>query len=257
MPVGLVVACAVVGLVVGSYLTVLIERVPKRISVVRPVSRCPSCEQPLSVGDLIPVLSWIRAQGRCRYCGERTGLRYPLVELGTAALFAVTAARIGADPALPGYLLFVAALVAISVIDLDHFIIPNRIVYPTLFASVPLLTFAAVVDGDGAALARAAIGGLLAWLGLLVIHLISPRGMGFGDVRLASVIGVYAGWISYTHVLLAIFLGFFVAAIVGILLLLTRRRGRKDPVPFGPFLAIGAIVAVLAGDEILDWWLAQ
>lgn len=251
----LVGAGAVLGLAVGSFLNVVIHRVPKHESVVRPPSRCPSCGHDIRPRDNIPVLSWLLLRGRCRDCGTRIAGRYPAVEVATGVLFAAAAARFGADWALPAFAVFFAVLLAVAVIDLDLFIIPNRIVYPALLAAVPLLAIPAVIDGDLDRLARAAAGGLLAWIGLLVIHLISPRGMGFGDVRLAAVIGVYTGWISLMHVLLAIFLGFASASVVGIALLATRRKGRKDPVPFGPFLALGAVAAVLFGGPILDWWL--
>lgn len=202
------------------------------------------------------MLSWLLLRGKCRTCGAPISARYPLVELLTAVVFAATGVRFNAHPELiPAYLLFFACLISVSAIDLDLFIIPNRIVYPTLFASVPLLTFAALVGQRWGSLERAAIGGLCAWLALLVIHLISPRGMGFGDVRLAAVIGVYTGWLSFLHVFLAVFLGFAAAALVGVALLITRRKGRKDAVPFGPFLALGAAAAVLFGTPLIHAWI--
>lgn len=251
----LVSVCAVLGLAVGSFLNVVIHRVPKHESIVRPPSRCPGCGTSIRPRDNIPVLSWLLLRGRCRTCRAPISPRYPAVEVATAVLFGAGASRFGADWALPAFLVFFAVLLAVAVIDLDLFIIPNRIVYPALFAAGPLLALPAVAGGDIDRLGRAAIGGALAWIGLLVIHLISPRGMGFGDVRLAAVIGVYTGWLSLLHVLLAVFLGFATASVVGIALLASRRKGRKDPVPFGPFLAVGAVAAVLFGHPILDWWL--
>lgn len=251
----LVGTATVLGLAVGSFLNVVIHRVPKHESIVRPPSRCPSCGHDIRPRDNVPVVSWLLLRGRCRDCGAPIAARYPAVEVATGALFAAAAVRFGADWALPAFAVFFAALLAVAVIDLDLFIIPNRIVYPALVAAIPLLSIPAVIDGDVDRLARAAAGGLLAWIGLLVVHLISPRGMGFGDVRLAAVIGVYTGWISLLHVLLAIFLGFASASVVGVVLLASGRKGRKDPVPFGPFLALGAVSAVLFGVPVLDWWL--
>jgi leader peptidase (prepilin peptidase)/N-methyltransferase len=201
------------------------------------------------------VLSWLLLRGRCRTCAEQIPVRYPLVEAGTAVLFAVAAARFGGDWALPGYLLFFGVLVAVSVIDLEHFLVPNRIVYPTVVASVPLLGVAALVDGDGNRFLRALLGALLAAGGLLVIHLISPRGMGMGDVKLAVLLGLYLGWLSLGHVLLGLLLGFLLGSVVGVALLASGRRGRKDHLPFAPFLAAGAVLAVVAGRPLLDWYL--
>ena len=247
----LTITCAVLGLVVGSFLNVVIARVPRKESVVTPRSRCPGCSTPIAPRDNVPVLSWLLLQGRCRSCAEPISARYPLVELGTAALFALTAVRFGADPALPAFLLFVAALVAITAIDLELYIVPNRIVYPTLFAAIPMLLVAAAVDGDGKSAKEAAVGGVLAFGLFLLIHLISPRGMGFGDVRLSGVIGMFLGWITVPHVLLGLFLAFLLASGIGVGLIALKLRTRKDHIPFGPFLALGAVVAMLLGDPLL------
>ncbi len=246
--------CGVLGLAVGSFLNVVIHRVPRNESVVSPRSRCPGCGTQLAARDNVPVVSWLLLRGRCRACGTAISSRYPLVELGTAALFATAGARFGADAVVPGYLLFFAALVCISAIDLEHFIVPKRIVYPVLFASVPLLVLAAAVGGRWTALRDAVLGGALAWGLLFVIHLVSPQGMGFGDVRLAGLIGVYLGWLSVGHVLVGLFLAFLSAALTGVGLILVRRRTRKDKVPFGPFLALGAVAAVLVGGPIISWY---
>jgi leader peptidase (prepilin peptidase)/N-methyltransferase len=251
----LVLLCAVLGLAVGSFLNVVIVRVPLRQSVVRPRSRCPGCATQLVERDNVPVLSWLLLHGRCRTCAEPIPVRYPLVEAGTAALFAVAALRFGAAWVLPGYLLFFAVLVAISVIDLEHFLVPNRIVYPTVLASVPLLAAAAALGDDGGRLVRALVGAVLAAGMLLVIHLVSPRGMGMGDVKLAVLLGLYLGWLSLGHVFLGLLLGFVLGSVVGIALLVTGVRGRKDHLPFAPFLAAGAVLAVLAGRPLLDWYL--
>jgi leader peptidase (prepilin peptidase)/N-methyltransferase len=140
-------------------------------------------------------------------------------------------------------------------IDLEHYIVPNRIVYPTLLAAVPLLTVAALFDGTWRPLVTALAGALVAGTGLLVIHLISPRGMGFGDVRLAVVLGLFLGWINLAHVALGLFLGFLLGGVIGGGLILLRLKQRKDHVPFAPFLALGALVAVMVGNPILDWYI--
>jgi leader peptidase (prepilin peptidase) / N-methyltransferase len=243
--------CGLLGLAIGSFLNVVIYRVPRKESVVRPRSRCPGCGAQLAERDNIPVLSWVLLRGRCRTCGESISARYPLVELGTAGLFVAAGLRFGLDWALPAYLVFIAALVAVTFIDLEHYIIPNRVVYPTIFLSLPLLTLAAAVQDEWGNLERALIGAVLAWGFLLIVHLISPRGMGFGDVRLSFVLGLFLGWLDLEHVFLGLFLGFLFGSISGLVLMAVRRRGRKDHIPFGPFLAAGAVVAVLFGSPLL------
>jgi leader peptidase (prepilin peptidase)/N-methyltransferase len=247
--------CGVLGLLVGSFLNVVIVRVPQRQSVVRPRSRCPRCDTPLADRDNVPVLSWLVLRGRCRSCGEPISARYPLVELTTAGLFAVAGLRFGADWALPGFLLFFAVLLAVSAIDLEHFIVPNRIVYPAIVVSVPLLALAAVVDGEGGRLARALVGALAAFAGLLVLRLLYPRGMGMGDVKLALLLGLFLGWLGLGHVVVGLFLGFLLGSVVGVGLMAAGRRGRKDHLPFAPFLAAGAVLAVFVGQPLLDWYL--
>ncbi len=246
--------CGVLGLAVGSFLNVVIHRVPAKESVVRPRSRCPQCGTELAARDNIPVASWILLRGKCRTCGTSISARYPLVELATGALFAAAGARFADSWALPAYLLLFASLIAISVIDLEHYIIPNHIVYPTLFAGAVLLAAAALAEGDPNRIRDAAIGGAAAWFALLVVHFIQPRGMGFGDVRLSAVLGMYLGWIDLELVLLGMLLGFLLGAVVGLGLVVTRVRGRKDAVPFGPFLAAGATIAILASEPIVRWY---
>ncbi len=244
----------ILGLAVGSFLNVVIWRVPRQESVVRPASHCPSCDAPLKLRDNVPVLSWLVLRGRCRVCGERISVRYPLVEAATGALFAGIAWKLEADWALPAFLVLAAALVAIALIDLEHYIVPNRIVGPVVMVSIALLVVAAAVEGEWGDLARALAGAFAAFGGLLVVHLISPAGMGMGDVKLAFLLGLLLGWINWGHVAVGLFLGFLYGAIIGGALVLTGRRGRKQAVPFAPFLAAGTLTAVFVGQPILDWY---
>ncbi len=214
-----------VGLAVGMIVNVLIERIPDKLPL-----------RPLGL--------------RLRPASRRAGI----VQVACGVLWAAATLRFGADWALPAYLVFFTSLLAISVIDLDLHIIPNRLVYPTIFVSIPLLALAATAEGDWGLFRRALLGAALAWLGLLVVHLISPAGMGFGDVRLAFVLGLFLGWLSLRHVLTGVFLGFLLGALIGVGLMVFRVRSRKDAVPFGPFLAGGAILAVLFGDQIIRTW---
>jgi leader peptidase (prepilin peptidase)/N-methyltransferase len=247
----LLLTCGLFGLVIGSFLNVVIWRVPRHESVVSPGSHCPGCDTALSPLENVPVVSWVALRGRCRHCGTRISPRYPLVELLTAGLWVAMGARFGASWDLPPYLVLVSGLVALSLIDLDHFLLPNRVLYPTGIAMTALFGLAAILDDATDDLLRALLCGLVAFLVFFAIHVISPRGMGFGDVRLSLVLGVALGWLSWRHVYLGLFLGFLLGAVVGVALIATGVRTRKDHVPFGPFLAAGAVIAILAGGELL------
>ncbi|MGH9130985.1 MAG: prepilin peptidase [Acidimicrobiales bacterium] len=247
-------ASAVVGLVVGCGLTSVIERVPAHVSLMSPGPRCPTCAAPVLLRDDVPVVSWVLLRARCRACSQAISARYPAVEAVTAALFVGVTLRFGVRPVVLAYWLFAATLVAVSAIDLEHFIVPNHIVYPVLAVTVPLLAVLALTDGTPFSLARAAIGGAVGFGVLVIIHLVQPSGMGFGDVRLAGVIGIYLGWLGIGEVALGLVLGFVVAAVVGIGLLAAGRAGRKTKVPFAPFLAVGAMATVFWGTPLLALW---
>jgi leader peptidase (prepilin peptidase)/N-methyltransferase len=245
------------GLAIGSFLNVVIHRVPAKLSVVAPRSRCPECETEIEPRDNIPVISWLLLGRKCRSCGTPISARYPLVELATAALFVAAAVRFGADWALPAFCVFLASLLAISLIDVEHYIVPNRIIYPTLALCIPLLVLAAALGNRWDWLAEAAVGGVAGFLGLFIIHVVQPRGMGFGDVRLAGVIGMMLGWLGLGHVALGLFLGFVMAAVIGIALIAIKVRSRKDAIPFGPFLAAGAALTVFFGNSLLHAYLRR
>ena len=251
----LAVVCAFIGLAVGSFLNVVIYRIPRKESVVHPRSRCPLCDTQLRASDNVPVVSWLVLGGRCRTCRGKVSARYPIVELTTAALFAGVALRFGASWAVPAFCLFFAALLALALIDFEHFLLPNRIIYPTLCASLPLLVLAAAAGHQWDHLRSAFIGGAAAFAVFFVLNLVYPKGMAFGDVRLSGVIGLYLGWIGPRTLFLGLFLGFLTASVVGIGLIVARKADRKTPVPFGVFLAIGAALAVFAGGPVIHWWM--
>jgi len=246
--------CAVLGLAVGSFLNVVIHRVPRRESVVRPRSRCPGCETEIASRDNIPVLSWLVLRGRCRSCGMPISARYPAVELACAALFAAMALRFPAEWALPAFLVLAAACLAGSVIDIEHLLLPDRLVFPALALAVPLLAAAAAIDGDWDRFVRALLGAVLASGALLLLALVKAGAMGGGDVKLALLLGLCLGWLGLGHVGLGLFLGFLLGSVVGIALLVTKARALKDHFAFGPFLAAGTLLAVWWGVPILDWY---
>lgn len=253
---GLVVAfSAVLGLLVGSFLNVVIWRYPRGESLVQPPSHCPSCDTRLTPLDLVPVLSWLVLRGRCRHCAARISARYPLVEALTGLLFGLVAWRFGWRWELPAYLFLVAVLVALSFIDLDTKTLPRRIIYLGGAVGVPLLVIAALVADEPRKIGTAAAGAVCAFAFFLLLHLIAPGSMGFGDVRLSALLGWYLGWLSMLHVPVGLFLGFVFGAVVGVALMVGGKAGRKTAVPFGPFMAAGAIVAILWGEGLIDLWL--
>jgi len=253
--IGLVAAIsALFGLLIGSFLNVVIWRVPRKESVVAPPSHCPGCDTPIAPRDNVPVLSWLLLRGRCRHCQTRISVRYPLIELACGALFAAIGARFAHSWALPAYLIFGAGLLAISVIDLEHYIIPNRIVYPLGYMALPLLAIGAGADGHWWWFARALVGAVSAFAALFTVHFISPRGLGFGDVRLSFLLGLYLGYLGAADVLAGLFLGFLYGSVIGLALMVSGKRGRRQHIPFGPFLAAGALTIVLVGGPILDWY---
>ncbi len=248
------VVAGIYGLVIGSFLNVVIWRVPRHESIVKPRSHCPSCDTLIETRDNIPIASWLLLRGRCRHCGEHISVRYPFIELLTGVLFAAVGAEYADSWALPAFLLLTAGLIAISAIDLEHFIIPNRIVYPLGYASVVLLAFAALMENDWSAFGRSLLGALAAFTFFFILHLVAPGGMGFGDVRLSFVLGMFLGWLGWADVIGGLFAGFLYGAVIGIVLIAVGSRGRRQHIPFGPFLAAGTMTFVLFGDQIVNWW---
>jgi leader peptidase (prepilin peptidase) / N-methyltransferase len=240
------VAAGLIGAIIGSFLNVVAYRLPRGESLSRPRSRCPGCSTPIKPYDNVPVLSWLLLRGRCRSCKIRIPVRYPLVEAGTGLLCALVA--LAADNVWLG-LAFVLLLVPVTLIDLDHRIIPNRLMLIGAVVAPAIL----VVTDPGAIpehlIAAAAAGGFL-----LVAALAYPRGMGMGDVKLAAVMGLFLG----RSVAPAMFVALIAGTLVGALVIARKgaSEGRKTAVPFGPFLAFGGVVGLLAGDAIVDWYLA-
>ena len=246
---------ALLGLVIGSFINVVAYRVPLKRSVVSPGSACPACDHPLDWRDNIPVISWLLLRGKCRHCEAGISPRYPMVEIATAGLFLLTYADFGLVGVLPAYLWFVGVTVALTLTDLDHKLIPNRILFPSSGVAVGLLGIGALGDGQLADYGRAILGGLIYFAALLIVALIARGGFGFGDVKLAAFLGLYATYLGWGQLVVAIVLPFVVGGVVSIFLLVTRIKGRKDAIPFGPYMVIGAYLAVYAGQTIIDWYL--
>lgn len=245
MPAAAVALIFLAGLAIGSFLNVVAYRLPRGESLATPPSRCPRCETPIRLYDNVPVLGWLLLRGRCRECGEPISWRYPAVELTTGILFALVAATQDEAIRVVLGLLLVTALVPITLIDLDTRRIPNAITLP---AAVAALAAGLALDIDFVPEQLIAAAGAFAFFFLAA--LLYPRGMGMGDVKLAGVLGLYLG----RAVAPAIFIALIAGVVVGVVIIarLGQAAGRKTAVPFGPFLALGGIVAFFVGDEIVD-----
>ena len=237
---------AVLGLVVSSFLNVCIDRLPERASIVSPPSHCPTCGRRLAPFDLIPLLSYLLLRGRCRYCGAPIPRRVLLVESVTGLLFVLLWYRYGLSLWLLLATLYTCFFIVIFFIDLEHQLVLNRVIYPAIV--VALLAIPLTPNHDAAEL----LGGGAIGFGLLfLIAFIYPAGMGMGDVKLATFIGLVVGFPS---VFAALLISFVAGGLVGGSLLLTGLKGRKDPIPFAPFLVAGGMVAMLYGQQIIDWY---
>ena len=248
---------ALYGLVVGSFLNVVIVRVPSGESLLRPPSKCPMCETPIQVRDNIPVISWVLLRGKCRSCGEPIPVGYPLVELTNALLWVLAGIRFGASWEVIPYAVFFSVLLALSVIDLELYILPNKITYPSVLASLVIVPGMALLATDNPRhhITGALIGGV-AYAGGLAITLIAyelivhKEGMGMGDVKLAALLGLWIGYLDPLLVLYSLILAAVLGLLVGGVILIVRRK--SEPYPFGPWLAIGAIAVIMASQPIID-----
>ncbi len=241
---------AALGLAVGSFLNVVVHRLPRQESLVSPGSRCPACGSMLRWFDNVPVLSYAFLGGRCRGCLGVINVRYPLVELITAAVFLGHYAAFGWTPLLAVRLLFAASLVALFVIDLEHHLLPDAITLPGIAAG--LLASVFVPPGFTDALIGALIGGGVLWgIGEAYFRYAGEEGMGGGDVKMLAMIGAFLGW---KLVLVTLVLSSVAGSLLGLGLIVVHRGGLKKALPFGTFLALGALAASLYGDQIVTWY---
>ena len=237
----LVFAAILFGLVVGSFLNVVIYRVPHRESVVWPASHCPHCGEPIRPGDNMPLVSYLLLRGRCRNCKEPISARYPAVEASTGLLFGVAAYEFGPSLTLLPALVLISALISLAVIDIEHRLLPNVIVGPAALAGVVLSILVNPADWWIYPLSAVAVAGFL--LGLVLIH---PRGMGMGDVKMGGMLGAFLG----PYAALAIFLGALIGAVTGGLLMAVGKMQRRSALPFGLFMAIGGVICLFVGPQL-------
>ncbi|BDZ49061.1 prepilin peptidase [Frondihabitans sucicola] len=268
LPIG--VAVGGFGLLIGSFLNVVVYRLPNGMSLSTPPSACPGCGSRIKAYDNVPVLSWLALQGKCRGCKKAISARYPLVELGTAAFFFIVGLRfvprglllepghaiVAQLPVVLAFLYLAAISVALGLIDVDVHRLPNAIVLPSYVAGVVLFTAAAVLSGEWDSLIRGLIGLAVLWVAYAGMALAYPGGMGFGDVKLAGVLGLYLGWLGWGPLIVGAFAAFLLGGLFSLILLGTKRVGRKGGIPFGPWMLVGAWVGIFLGPSIWAGYLS-
>ncbi|MEU9701602.1 prepilin peptidase [Streptomyces sp. NPDC047981] len=249
-----VVIIGLLGLAVGSFLNVAVSRVPAGRSVLRPRSACPRCATPIAARDNIPLVSWLLLGGRCRACRAPIPARYPLLEALAAVLFVAMALRFGRSEVLPAALVFTAGLLALAACDAEQFLLPRRLIYPTLGLTAACLLAAAGATGQWQRLGMTAACGVGGFAAFFALHWVRPAWLGFGDVRLAGLLGTGLGWFGPSYLVLALLAGSAVGLLVGIALMAAGRATRHTRLPFGVFLAAGAIATLLVGAPVVDWY---
>jgi len=290
--IGLLVFPAIFGLLIGSFLNVVVYRVPNGLSIVSPPSACPTCGNQIKPYDNIPVLSWVALRGKCRSCRASISTRYPLVEAGTGLMFAavvlwwvsnssliepVTAgvtslmqtgmlasdtggvglgAFIAAILILVAFLYLAAVSIALALIDLDVHRLPNVIVLPSYLVAGVLLGVASILNGDFGSLLRGCIGLAILWVAYLIMALAYPGGMGFGDVKLAGVLGLYLGYLGWGELVIGAFAAFLLGGLYALVLVITKRANRKSGIPFGPWMLLGAWVGIFYGNTVWSGYLS-
>ena len=254
MEIVLVILFAILGLIVGSFLNVCIDRLPQNKSIAYPPSHCEACQHKLAAKDLIPVFSYLRLRGRCRYCQASIPQKLMWVELATAVIFALLYWHYGLSAQL-GVMIFYASLfIIIFVIDLEHGLILNKVVYPGMVVALLLALYPWpwFSESIGMRVAYTALGGAAGFAVFLLIALVSRGGMGWGDVKLAALMGLAIG---FPLVFVAIIMAAILGGIVAVALMIAKKRTRRQTIPFGPFLALAAMVTLLWGSNILNWYL--
>jgi leader peptidase (prepilin peptidase)/N-methyltransferase len=255
MEAGFAIIFVLLGMIIASFLNVCCDRLPAKQSLVYPPSHCPACSRRLAVKDLLPIFSYLWLRGRCSYCGAPIPRRVLWVEIATAALFGLAYWQYGLSIELAIALFYISLFMVVLVIDLEHGLILNKIVYPALAIALLLSVFFTIFLPDVSIvpnIVRAAIGGGIGFIVFFLIAIVSRGGMGFGDVKLAALIGLATG---FPLVIVALIMGMILGGLAAVVLLGFKIKKRKEAMPFGPFLAVAAIVTLLWGSQILNWYL--
>ncbi|OIP71519.1 prepilin peptidase [Candidatus Atribacteria bacterium CG2_30_33_13] len=241
----------ILGLIVGSFCNVCIYRIPKNESIIYPASHCPKCRTTIKPVDNIPLLSYILLKGRCRNCGSKISIQYPVVELLTGMIYLIIYLIYGLSIQSLIYIILSSALIIIAFIDLNEQIVPDVISLPGIGVGLILSFFVPYLSFINSALGVVVGGGIILIIALVGSMIFKKEAMGGGDVKLAAMIGAFLGW-RYT--IISLFLGFFLGALVGIFLVLSKIKSKEDMVPFGPFIALGSLITLLWGEKIIAWY---
>ena len=247
-----VVLIFILGLIVGSFSNVCIYRIPRNESIVYPASHCPKCRSNISPKDNIPLLSFILLKGRCRNCKSKISIQYPIVELLTGLIYLIIYLIFGLSIQTLIYIILSSALIIIAFIDINEQIVPDVISLPGIVIGFIISFFIPYISFTNSALGLVVGGGIILIIGLAGSVIFKKEAMGGGDVKLAAMIGAFLGW---RYIIISLFLGFFLGAVAGIFLILSKIKSREDTVPFGPFIALGSLITLFWGEKIISWYL--
>jgi len=242
----------ILGLTVGSFSNVCIYRIPRNQSIIFPASRCPKCHSNISPKDNIPLLSYFLLKGRCRNCKNKISIQYPVVELLTGLVYLIIYLAYGLTVQTLIYIILSSALINIAFIDLKEQIVPDVISLPGIVIGFIVSFFVPYISFINSSLGILAGGGIILIIGLAGSLIFKKEAMGGGDVKLAGMIGAFLGW---RYIIILLFLGFFIGAVAGIILILAKIKNREDTIPFGPFIVLGSFITLLWGEKILSWYI--
>ena len=242
----------ILGLIVGSFSNVCIYRIPRNESIIYPASHCPKCRSKIKPVDNIPLLSFILLKGRCRNCKSKISIQYPIVELLTGLIYLIIYLIYGLSIQSLIYIILSSALVIIAFIDLNEQIVPDIISLPGIVIGFILSFFVPYISFINSALGVVVGGGIILIIGLAGSVIFKKEAMGGGDVKLAAMIGAFLGW---RYIIISLFLGFFLGALAGIILIMSKIKSREDVVPFGPFIVLGSFITLLWGEKIISWYI--
>ena len=242
----------ILGLIVGSFSNVCIYRIPKNESIIYPASHCPKCSSPIKPVDNVPILSYILLKGRCRNCKKKISIQYPSVELLTGLIYLIIYLIYGLNIQTLIYIILSSALIIIAFIDLNEQVIPEVISLPGMAIGLILSVFVSYISFINSVLGIVIGGGIILVIRLVGSLIFKKESMGIGDIELAAMIGAFLGW---RYIAISLFLGFFLGALIGIILILSKIKGREDVVPFGPFIVLGSLITLLWGEKIITWYI--
>jgi len=248
----LIFVLGLLGLIVGSFSNVCIYRIPRNESIIYPASHCPKCRTTIKPIDNIPLLSYILLKGRCRNCKSKISIQYPVVEFLTGLIYLIIYLIYGLSIQTLIYIILSSALIIIAFIDLNEQIIPDVISLPGIVIGLILSFFVPYLSFVNSALGVVVGGGIILTIGLGGSVIYKKEAMGGGDVKLAAMIGAFLGW---RYIIISLFLGFFLGALIGIILIITKIKKREDVIPFGPFIILGSFITLLWGEKIITWYM--